>query len=564
MKTIDVPVLVVGAGPVGLTASILLSRSGVGNLVVDRRDGPHRAPQAHVVNPRSLEIFRSMGVDMNALRARATRREDGALVRWMTRLDGKELGCLPYERQGDENLVYTPTPLLNLSQHLLEPLLLEHLRTAHSSSVRYRHQCESLEHDAAGVTTRVRDLVRDQTYELRSRYVVAADGAGSRIRKSLGIDMIGPDRLQSFVMIHFEANLRALVAKRPAILYWLLDPDTPGTLVAHDIERTWVFMHPFDPMIEAEDAYTEDRCIHLVRAAIGRDDLPFSVRDRSVWTMTAQVAARYRSGPVFLVGDSAHRFPPTGGMGMNTGIQDAHNLAWKLAAVEAGWAPASLLDTYEVERRPVAQHNAEQSLANAMKILEVFAALGLSEDREASRARMRASLADPAAMVTLGKAIDNQREHFDMFGLQLGFRYEAGALVPDGCPKPPCENPVRDFVPCLRSGARLPHAWVSRDGQRVSTLDLIAHDRLTLVTGQDGRAWERALPSPGSVPLRFLVEGRDFSDREGHWASVREITPSGAVLVRPDQHVAWHTRATHETAAAQLASAIAAATCSSR
>ncbi len=558
MKRIETTVLVVGAGPVGLSASILLAEAGVASVVVDRRDGPHRAPQAHVVNPRTLEIFRQIGVDMERLRARATRREDGSFVRWMTRLCGEELAALPYERQGDENLAFTPTPLLNLSQHLLEPILLDHAHGEANTTVEYKHQWESLEQDASGVTARVRDLASDEVYEVRSRYFVAADGASSRVRRALGIEMIGPAELQSFVMIHFEANLRALVKDRPAVLYWLLDPDCAATLVAHDIDKTWVWMHPFDPATENDTDYTLERCAELIRAGIGADQR-FEIRGKSVWTMTAQIAERYRDGRVFLVGDSAHRFPPTGGMGMNTGIQDAHNLIWKLAAVEAGWAAPALLDSYEVERRPVAQNNTDQSLNNALKMLEVFAALGLSKDRATSRDNLRAALKDPSARAALAVAIENQQEHFDMFGLQLGFRYASGALVPDGRESPPCANPVRDFVPALRSGARLPHAWITRRGERASTLDLVARDRLTLICGHEGSAaWERAAATVSGVPVTCVVEGRDFQRTVGEEGLLGEIGAAGAVLVRPDQHVAWYATAAGEQSQRELLRALSA------
>jgi 2,4-dichlorophenol 6-monooxygenase len=554
----ETTVLVVGAGPVGLTASLLLAQAGVEALVIDRRDGPHRAPQAHVVNPRTLEIFRQAGIDVEHLRTLATDREDGSWVRWMTRLDGEELGVLPYERQGDENLALTPTPLINLSQHVLEPILLESARAQRKASVHYRQQWEGLEQDADGITARIRDLTTGRIHDVRSRYVLAADGASSRVRRSLGIDMIGPDRLQSFVMIHFEANLRSIVETRPAILYWLLDPDSPGALVAHDIERTWVLMHAFDPATEREADYTTERCVEIVRAAIGREDVEPLVHDKSVWTMTAQIADRYRAGRVFLIGDSAHRFPPTGGMGMNTGIQDAHNLAWKLGAVERGQASPSLLDTYEIERRPVAQSNADQSLTNALKMVDVFTALGLSADREASRRSFRAALDSRSARADVATAIANQRDHFDMFGLQLGFRYETGALVPDGRDRPLCENPVRDFVPGLRSGGRLPHAWVVRDGRPISTLDLVARNGLTLITGTAGEAWVRAVTGNRSASVCTRVEGRDFLDLERRWASVREVGADGAVLVRPDQHVAWYAAAATSESLTSLPAAIAA------
>jgi hypothetical protein len=358
-------------------------------------------------------------------------------------------------------------------------------------------------------------------------------------------------------MIHFQANLRALVRERAAVLYWLFDPEVFGTLVAHDIDRTWVFMHPYDPETESADAYTTDACAAIVRRAIGRDDVDFSVRDIGIWTMTAQVADRYASGRVFLIGDSAHRFPPTGGLGMNTGIQDAHNLVWKLCAVDAGWAPASLLETYESERRPVAQHNADTSLNNAMKMWEVLQVLGnLPGDVSGSKERMQAVLADPAGRAQLRVAIENQQEHFDMFGLQLGFSYETGAVVGDGSEKRTAANPVRDFVPTSRPGSRVPHAWVQREGARRSLLDLIAYDRFTVLTGPAGAAWAAAVETIRDIPVQCLITGRDFTDPDGHWASVCEIGADGALLVRPDQHVAWRARSAPADPGGALAGAV--------
>ncbi len=541
MDRVEVPLLIVGAGPVGMTASILLARQGMKNLVVDRRPGPHRAPQAHVVNPRTLEILRGAGLDTAVLRAQATPREDGSHVAWVTTLAGTELGRLPYEQQGDETLAHTPTPLLNLSQHRLEPVLLSHLRTHELADLRYRQEWTALEQDAEGVTARIRDLEQGGEWEVRSRWLLAADGAGSRLRKALGIEMVGPDRLQSFVMIHFEANLRALVRQRPAILYWTVDPECPGAFVAHDIDRTWVFMHAYDPDRQPIESFTEAACAAIVRRAIGPADVDLVIRDVSPWTMTAQVAARYRSGRVFLIGDSAHRFPPSGGMGMNTGLQDAHNLAWKLRAVADGWADVALLDTYEAERRSVAQRNADQSLVNAMKMLELFADLGISEDVAASRAALEVNLADAAGRERVERAIARQQDHFDMLGLQLGIGYEAGALVPDGSDPPAPENPVRDYVPTTRPGSRLPHAWVERAGTRCSLLDLVASEGFTLIAAEGGAGWVEAATKCTAVPLRCVLAGRDFTDPGGHWARVCEIGAEGALLVRPDQHVAWRT-----------------------
>jgi hypothetical protein len=352
-------------------------------------------------------------------------------------------------------------------------------------------------------------------------------------------------------MIHVEANLRALVRDRPAILYWIVDPARAGTFVAHDIDRSWVFMHRWDPSVEPATAFTTERCAAIVRRAIGRDDVELAVRDVSPWTMTAQVAERFRAGRVFLVGDSAHRFPPSGGLGLNTGVQDAHNLAWKLAWVEDGRADAALLATYETERRPVAQRNAEQSFVNAMKMLEAAVALGLDEaDVEAASARLTASLATDAGRAELHGIVEAQREHFDMLGMQLGFSYDDGAVVPDGSTPPAPANPVSDFVPTGRPGARLPHAWV---GERRSVLDLLATNRCTLVVGRDGAAWGDAVDP---TAIRTLVAGRDFVDVDGAWARAAGIGPEGALLVRPDQHVAWRAPGAVDDPRATLAAAL--------
>lgn len=540
MRRIDVPVLIVGGGPVGLTAATLLGRLGTASRIVERRAETQPAPAAHAVNARTFEICRQAGVDMAALAAVSRSPMDAGWTRWVTTLAGDELGCLPYERQGDDVLAVTPTPLRNLSQNHFEPVLIDAVRTMPGSELCWRHEWQSARQDGDGVVSSI--AADGETYEVRSRWLLACDGAGSRVRKWLGTEPVGPARMQSFIMIHFEANLRPLVADRPGVLFWITDPAGPGALVAHDIDSTWVFMHSWDPDTERVEDYDERRCAGLVRRALGTDAHPFTIRTISPWTMTAQVAERYREGRVFLVGDAAHRFPPTGGMGLNTGVQDAHNLVWKLCAVDGGWASPALLDTYEQERRPVAQRNADVSVANALRMFEVFEALGGFGDGAA--ARQAEILATAQGRAAVAAAIANQAEHFDMLGLQLGFTYESGALIGDGSNPPAVENPVRQFVPTARPGARLPHAWI---GTR-STLDLLPYDRFTLISAAGG-AWAAAAAGIEGIPLGHVALGRDA---DAAWASVLDIDEDGAVLVRPDQHVAWRSRGAAGDPAATL------------
>lgn len=538
---LDAAVLIVGAGPSGLMASLLLERLGVETLVVERRRGPQHAPAAHVVNARSLEICRAAGVDMGALAKAAIDPADAGWVYFATKLGGRELGRLPFERQGDDQLAVTPTPLRNLSQNRFEPLLLDALREQGREPI-WGCVWEASEQGRDGVASRVR-LEGGEALEVRSRYLLGADGSGSRVRKSLGIAMQGPDRLQAFVMVHFRASLRDRLGTPPGVLVFVLDPaNGGGVFVVHDLDAEAAFMVPFDPERETLDDYGEARCAALVRAALADPELDFQIQTISSWAMTAQVADRYREGRIFLVGDSAHRFPPTGGLGLNSGVQDAHNLAWKLAAVLGGRAPESLLDSFETERRPVARNNADQSLRNALRLIEVPQALGVTDASEASRARMEAVLADPSGVARVEAAVANQAEHFDMPGLQLGFAYERGALVADGGAREGASKDPRHYEPCGAAGHRLPHAWVEEGGAVRSLLDLVPNDRFLLLAGPAGEPWLDAVASLADERLEARALSTRLLPELSRWLVAAGIGEGGALLVRPDQHVAWRAR----------------------
>lgn len=550
MRRIEVPALIVGAGPSGMMASLLLHQLGVECLLVERRADVRRAPAAHAVNARTLEICRAAGADMDAIAAAAALPSDAGWVYWVTALGGSVLGRLPYERQGDEQLATTPTPLRNLSQNRFEPILVEALQRTGAGQPMWRQVWESAEQDEDGVTSRLRDLATGEAYEVRSRYLIAADGAGSRVRKWLAIDMIGPQQLQSFVMIHFSADLRCLAGDPPGVLHFVFDPRSGGSVfVLHDLDREAVFMQPYDSERETIADYPVARCEKLVRGAMTDPAIDLTIESVDTWAMTAQVAERYRGGRAILIGDAAHRFPPTGGLGLNTGVQDAHNLAWKLAAVLRGGSDR-LLDSYELERRPIAQANADQSLVNALKLIEVPVALGLDEDAERSAARMAETLASADGRQRVADSIAGQVDHFDQVGLQLGFVYERGALIADA--DDARRSDVRHFVPSGRPGARLPHAWTA-GRERRSTLDWVPLDRFSVLAGPRGEAWVTAAKACG-LPVRVVAEG-DLIDAQV-WFDAAGISATGALLVRPDQHVAWRSREAVADPAAALSEAL--------
>jgi 2,4-dichlorophenol 6-monooxygenase len=529
---VGVDVLIVGAGPVGMLGGILASRHGLSSLVVERRDGPQTSPAAHVVNARTYEICRQAGLDMERIHAAGKDTTDAGHVNFVTRLNGDLIGRLPFERQGDACLEFTPTPLRNLSQHRFEPVLADELRASAGAELRYDRQWERSEELGDVVVSDILDLETGEMSRVRSGFVIGCDGASSRVRQLLGIEMVGPPLIQCFLMIHFGADLRAVTAERPGVLHFVLDPETPGTFIAHDAESDWVFMHAIDPSTESVDDYTDDRCLAIVERAAGAE-LDAEILGKGTWWMSSQTVESMGAGRIFLAGDAAHRFPPTGGLGLNSGVQDIHGLMWRLGAVTAGRASAALLDSYETERIPVAQNNAHQSLTNAIKLIQLPAALGT--DAEPTSERLHASLMDPLKAEEIAAAVEMQREHFDLFGLQLGYIYGSGALVPEGPPAEPTSP--SEYEPTARPGARLPHAWLSEVGG-TSTLDLVPLDQSVLFSFGDHDVWAEALGAADATTVRVGVDTPALES----WRLLCDVDETGALLVRPDHHVAWRAR----------------------
>ena len=512
-------ILIVGAGPVGLTGALIAHELGLSVRIIERRPTAQSAPAAHVINARTFEIWRQIGLDVEKIRSAAQSPEQAGFVHWVTHLGGKVLGTLQYEQQGDDNLSVTPSPLRNLSQHLLEPLLVSELKSR-GIGVEYGSTWEAYEEVLDGVISTV--AINGQNEKISSKWLIACDGASSSVRNACGISMVGPDNLQKFFTVHFKADLKSLTASNPGILYWICDPRAGGTLISHGGDNEWVYMYPIAEEYEAQISPSE--CDQLIRNAIAPTSATITVLRQSSWTMTSQFADSYRLRRVLLAGDAAHRFPPSGGMGLNTGVGDIHNLMWKIDRIEAGLADSVLLDSYEKERRPIAERNAQASMDNAFKMFDVFMALGIDPDKDIAYSNLNKVLQDSEALEVLDRAIQNQATHFDMLGLQIGYRY----ILPTSTTElePLTDEIIRNYRPSVEAGNRLPHGWLKRNGEKISTLDLVSLDDYLIIGGSDF-----------SSDLPHIKIGRDVQDTENWWSQILGLSSNEGLLVRPDQHI---------------------------
>jgi 2-polyprenyl-6-methoxyphenol hydroxylase-like FAD-dependent oxidoreductase len=512
---LEIPVLIVGGGPVGLTASLLLSRLGIRSLLVERHAGTARVPKARGINARTMEMYRQLGLEAD-IRAAGLSAQSTGLIVWTESLAGREIERRVPGRALAKNLAMTPTTNCLCAQDDLEPVLRRHAEAETLGDVRFSTELTALRSDASGVTATITDRASGAITEVRALWLIAADGAQSPTRRQTGIRMLGEEKVYDSVNILFRADLSPWVKDRPAALYFVEQPSLRGTFLTINARDRWGFLiHSLSHYGFGPADFTPELCVSLVRQAAGLPDLPVEVLGTSVWEASATVAERYRHGRVLLAGDAAHEMPPTGGFGMNTGVQDALNLCWKLAAVLRGEAGERLLDSYDAERRPLAELTTRTSLANA-----------LSMGRTARQS----------------SAVLPRREFLNEQGLIFGMTYESDAVVPDGTSLVQPEDPVTEYLPNARPGARAPHVWLQHGVERVSTIDLFG-ERFVLLAGRDGAAWaEAALSVANGFRVTAHVIGQGFAETEADWHDAYGVDPDGAVLVRPDGYVAWRSR----------------------
>jgi len=515
---LDIPVLISGGGPVGLTASLLLSRHGVRSLLVERHPSTALTPKARGINARTMEIFRQCGID-SAIRDAGLQEGRLGLIVWAETLAGREIERRVPGRATAKNMAATPVRNCLCAQDDLEPVIRRFAeQAAEPGALRFNTELTSFSQGPGAVTGTLTDRTNGEAMPFKARYLIAAEGAQSRVRRALGVKMTGEEKVYDSVNILFQADLTQWVEHRPAALYFVEQPDLRATFLTINGTDRWGFLiHSAAKFGWQPEDFTPEFCAALIRKGVGVPDLAVSVLGVSPWEASAIVADHYRVGDVFLAGDAAHEMPPTGGFGLNTGVQDVHNLAWKIAAVLRGNADDGLLDSYHAERQPFGRIITQNALANA-----------LSMGRQARQSNVLP-----------------RREFLNEQGLILGACYESTAVVPDGTPRVVVDDPVTDYVPSARPGGRAPHVWLTRGEEKISTIDLFG-PHFVLLAGNDGEAWKRAAHAigPSWPPLLVFTVGKDgdLGDPEGNWHEAYGVDRDGAVLVRPDGHVAWRSR----------------------
>jgi 2-polyprenyl-6-methoxyphenol hydroxylase-like FAD-dependent oxidoreductase len=466
-----------------------------------------------------MEMFRQCGIEPAIRAAGLPPGRAGGLIVWTESLAGTEIARLVPGRASPKNMAVTPVTNCLCAQDDLEPVIRRFAEAAEPGELRFNTELTALSWDARAVTATLTDRVSGAEMPVRARYLIAAEGAQSLTRRRLGVRMIGEEKVYDSVNILFNADLRQWTEQRPAALYFVEQPALRGTFLTINGTDRWGFLiHSLSQYGHRPEDFTPERCTALIRQAVGVPDLAVSVLGVSPWEASAIVADRYRDGPVFLAGDAAHEMPPTGGFGLNTGVQDVHNLAWKLAAVLRGQAAESLLDTYHAERQPLARTITQAALANALSM---------------GRTTRQSSAVLP------------RREFLNEQGLIFGAAYDSAAVIPDGTAPAAVADPVTEYAPSARPGGRAPHVWLQRGAERISTIDLFG-PHFVLLAGGDGGAWRQAarriaLSWPPLKAFSVGAEG-DLVDPAGDWQEAYGLAADGAVLVRPDGYVAWRSR----------------------
>ncbi|MBV9423193.1 MAG: FAD-dependent monooxygenase [Solirubrobacterales bacterium] len=575
-----VPVLIVGGGGAGLTASMLLARQGVDHLLVSARPGTSDLPNAHVLNLRTMEVLEDVGAAA-AIAERGTPAEQMAATAYYAGFAGPDpdygrrlarLECWGAGGKDELWRVASPCRQMNLPQIRLKPLLKARAEELSPGRIRFGHELIDLEQDEDGVRALIRENASGREYVVKSDYLLGADG-GRRVARLSGVEYEGLGVVTQTATLHVSADFSRW-AKDPDVLIRWIYPPQAGVLVVMvpmgperwgPESEEWVIHLNYPVDCEESDAQVEADA----RRALGIADLPMKIHKITRWSVDTVIASAFGDGRVLLLGDAGHRHPPTGGLGLTSAIHDAQNLCWKVAAVLAGLADEALLDTYEDERRPVDARKCRRSLKNAVNHFATGAAIGISPEYSPEENMERLSRiwsgrpedAEPRTSVLRGMRA--QSMEFSELNVEYGYSYESAAVVPNGTEPGTTVDDVRVDAPSTRPGAPLPHAWIEDEaGERRPIKDLVVPGRCLLIAGEEGGAWCEAaneLSSEAGIPLDAVRIGHidgDLYDPRSAWVRHREIQSDDAILVRPDRFVGRRASSAADDPVGELAGAL--------
>ncbi len=498
-------VIIIGGGPVGLSAAICLAYQGIKSILIEKHPTTTNHPKARGVNGRSMELFRCWGLE-NPLKCYQMPKEAYRFT-WIEDFQGKEITRI---QATIDYSAYSPTEHAIISQDNVEQELLKKAQSMPLIDVRFNTQMLHAVQNEQHVTVEILNKDTQQKETLSAQYLIAADGANSLLRKLLNIEMEGMDNLGMFCNIYCEMNLDKYVQHRPSAGFMFTRPDVRGVFIlSKDSHQKWLIGIRLDPSRHlTKELFTDAFCIDYVKKILNDPAVEVRLINKAFWTMAALIAKEYRVGRIFLAGDAAHCLPPTGGFGMNTGIQDVHNLAWKLAMVIKGQAKDSLLDTYYTERVQIAKTNTFWSISNAKRFEKIFTALAQND------------------LKTFEETLKDQNRHINNLLLDLGFVYGSEYQTQES------------YLPSAKIGARAPHCWLLKDHALKSTLDLYS-TQFVLVCHPEALYWQTQYHQ---FPCRIITIGSqgDYLDKDQDFLEKYDISKKGAVLVRPDGHVAWH------------------------